>query len=153
MVSIRKLKSGNYQVQIRASGLSPVTKSFARKKDAISFVKQVEGDSELLGKPGKAASTIPTFQKWCDVYMSQYSGQDASTIGRLNWWCEFFGNKPVTKIDELMVDDGLMHNPEKDFPDRQLIATSRRCQRLLFILSGILITSVLVSQIQSGKSR
>jgi integrase len=108
MASIRKLKSGNYQVQIRLSGIPPVTRTFSRKKDASAFAKQVEGDSELLRKLGRATSAIPSFQAWCDVYMQQYSGKDPSTAGRLKWWCERLGSTPVTKIDEFMVDEGLL---------------------------------------------
>lgn len=32
MAYIRKLKSGNYQVQIRLSGLKPISKTFPTKK-------------------------------------------------------------------------------------------------------------------------
>jgi integrase len=113
MASIRKLKSGNYQVQIRIAGLPPVTKSFSKKKDATTFVKQVEGDSELQRKLGKAVAQIPRFRDWCDVYMAQYSGRDPSTVGRLDWWCGRFGNQYVTKIDEFMVDDGLVELSKK----------------------------------------
>jgi integrase len=108
MASIRKLKSGNFQVQIRLSGLPNITKSFSKKKDAVAFVKIVEGDSELQRKLGKAAPYIPLFRDWCNVYMNQYSGRDPSTAGRLDWWCEQFGEIPITKIDEFMVDDGLV---------------------------------------------
>ena len=108
MASIRKLKSGNYQVQIRRAGLSPVTKSFVKKKDALAFSRQVEGDTELQRKLGKASSLIPLFRDWCDIYMSQYAGKDPSTVGRLRWWCDRFGDKPVTEIDEFIVDDGLI---------------------------------------------
>ena len=108
MASIRKLKSGNYQVQIRLSGLPNITKSFSKKKDAFNFAKTVEGDTELQRKLGKATSHIPSFEDWCDVYMSQYSGRDPSTTGRLDWWCDQFGGLHITKIDEFMVDDGLV---------------------------------------------
>lgn len=108
MASIRKLKSGNYQVQIRLVGLPPVAKTFSKKKDATAFIKQVEGDTELQRKLGKASAQIPTFREWCDSYMAQYTGKDQSTVGRLLWWCEQFGQKPITKIDEFKVDDGLV---------------------------------------------
>ncbi len=107
MASIRKLSSGNYQVQIRVTGLPSVTRSFSKKKNATSFVRQVEGDSELLRKLGKAPAYIPTFKKLCDDYMKQYLGKDRTTVGRLNWWCEQFGETQVTKVDEFMVDEGL----------------------------------------------
>jgi len=108
MASIRKLKSGNYQVQIRLKDLSPLTKTFSKKKDAVAFIKQVEGDSELHRKLGKASALIPSFKEWCNVYMKQYTGKDPSTVGRLNWWCTQFGDMPITKIDEFTVDDCLI---------------------------------------------
>lgn len=113
MASIRKLSSGNYQVQIRLLGLPSVTKTFSKKKDANAFVKQVEGDTELQRKLGKAPSIIPVFREWVDTYMEQYSGKDHSTAGRLYWWSDQFGDIPVTKIDEFMVDDALIRLHEK----------------------------------------
>lgn len=107
MASIRKLKSNRYQVQIRLKGFEPVFRSFNTRKDALNFVKAVEADTELLRKLGKAPALIPTFSEFVSKYMAQYSGKDPSTVGRLNWWCEQFGNQPLTKIDEFMVDDGL----------------------------------------------
>ncbi|MDV6341126.1 site-specific integrase [Nitrosomonas sp. Is24] len=108
MASIRKLQSGNFQVQIRLQGLPSITKTFPKKKDAVAFSKQVEGNTELHRKLGKATALIPIFREWCNIYMAQYSGNDPSTAGRLYWWCGEFGDKPVTKIDEFMVDDGLI---------------------------------------------
>ena len=52
MASIRKLKSGNYQVQIRLIGLCPIVRSFSTKKKSQEFARQVEGDSELARKLG-----------------------------------------------------------------------------------------------------
>lgn len=108
MASLRQLKSGNWQAQIRRVGLPSVTKSFSRKKDALRFIRLVEGDTELQRKLGKAIANIPTFKELCDEYMEQYSGRDHTTVGRLKWWCAEFKNIPVTKIDEFMVDDGLL---------------------------------------------
>ncbi len=108
MASIRKLPSGNYQVQIRITGLTPVTRTFSKKKDATAFVKTVEGDSELQRKLGRATANIPSFKQLCFSYMEQYSGKDQTTVSRLDWWNKQFGDVPVTKIDEFMVDDGLM---------------------------------------------
>jgi integrase len=113
MASIRKLASGHYQVQIRAVGIPAVTRSFSTKKLAREFAIQVEGDSELARALGKAPSSIPTFSSICDIYMSNYTGRDNSTVGRLNWWKTRFGNTPITKIDEFNVDDGLLNLKSK----------------------------------------
>ena len=108
MASIRQLKSGSYQVQIRLKDFPPVTKSFRLKKDAQEFVRHVEGDTELLRKLGRVSADIPTFNKLVQMYMWQYQGRDPSTSGRINWWAEFFGDTPVTKIDAFSVDQGLL---------------------------------------------
>ena len=113
MASIRILKSGNYQAQIRLVGLPPVTKTFSRKKNATTFIKQVEGDTELQRKLGKAIASIPSFRDWCSIYMAQYSGRDNSTVGRLDWWCDQFGDKSITNVDKFIVDDGLLNLKKK----------------------------------------
>lgn len=108
MASIRKLASGNYQVQIRTVGIPAVTRSFSTKKLAREFAIKVEGDSELARALGKAPSSIPNFSSICDIYMSNYNGRDKSTVGRLNWWSTRLGNIPITKINEYSVDDRLV---------------------------------------------
>ncbi len=85
-----------------------VTKTFSKKKDAAAFIKQIEGDTELHRQLGRATAIIPMFREWYSIYMSQYSGKDPSAVGRLDWWCGQFGDSPITKIDEFMVDDGLI---------------------------------------------
>jgi len=107
-MSIRKLPSGNFRVQIRLQGLRPISRTFSKKSDAKAFDLQVRSNTELARKLGAASSNVPTFQKLVTLYMEQYTLRDYNnTIGRLSWWCKRFGNTPVTKIDEHMVDDGL----------------------------------------------
>jgi len=100
MASIRKLKSGNYQFQIRLQGLRPIVCSFCTKKKSQEFARQVEGDSELARKLGAPVIHVLTFNDLVDKYMDQYQGKDPSTIGRLNYWITRFGDKLVTQIDE-----------------------------------------------------
>ena len=108
MASIRKLKSGNYQVQIRLLGLRPIVRSFSTKKKSQEFARQVEGESELARKLGAPIIQLLTFKELVDKYISQYRGKDPSTAGRLTYWVERFGTKQVTQIDEYNVDDGLV---------------------------------------------
>ena len=107
MASIRQLKSGSYQVQVRLKDLPPVTKSFRLKKDAQEFARHVEGDTELLRKLGRVSAEIPSFRQLVHMYMLQYQGRDPSTSGRIDWWAARFGDTPVTKIDAYSVDEGL----------------------------------------------
>lgn len=108
MASIRKVVSGNYQVQIRRAGMSAITRTFPTKKLAQTFAAKVEGDSALARALGKAPAYIPEFHQLCDIYRAQYTGRDISTLGRLEWWKDRFGPLPVTKIDEFAVDDALI---------------------------------------------
>jgi integrase len=108
MASIRKLKSGSYQVQIRLLGLRPIVRSFSTKKKSQEFARQVEGDSELARKLGAPVIQSLSFNDLVDKYMAQYVGKDPSTPGRLNYWITRFDDKQVTQVDEFDVDDGLI---------------------------------------------
>jgi len=108
MATIRKRKSGNYEVQIRLSGLKPISKTFPTKTLAKQFQREVEGSTKLQQALGKPIFDTMTFTEVVDLYMELYTGRDASITGRLNFWCERFGATPITGIDELMVDDGLI---------------------------------------------
>ncbi|MCG6965253.1 MAG: hypothetical protein LJE59_01935, partial [Chromatiaceae bacterium] len=68
MASIRRLPSGSYQVQIRRAGMPAVTRSFSKKRDAESYARTGEGDSELARKLGRVSAQIPRFSVWCDTY-------------------------------------------------------------------------------------
>ena len=48
MAYIRKLPSGNFQVQVRLKGLKPITRSFSNKTLAKEFAREIEGNSELF---------------------------------------------------------------------------------------------------------
>ena len=96
-----------YQVQIRLKELHPIVRTFKRKKDASAFARTVEGDTELARKLGAPVNNILIFKDLIDLYMVQYSGRDNSVGGRLDFWIERFGEKPVTHITEEDVDDGL----------------------------------------------
>jgi integrase len=108
MASIRKLKSGNYQVQIRLFGLRPIVRSFSTKKKSQEFARQVEGDTELARKLGSPVIQSLSFKELVDKYMDQYLGKDPSTLGRLDYWIDRFGEKQVIQVDEFDVDDGLV---------------------------------------------
>ncbi len=108
MASIRKLKSGNYQVQIRLQGLLPIVRSFSTKKKSLEFARQVEGDTEIARKLGAPIVQLLTFGELVDKYMTQYRGKDPSTEGRLRYWVKRFGISQVTEVDEFDVDDGLV---------------------------------------------
>ncbi len=108
MAYIRKLKSGKYQVNIRRTGLNPITKTFPTKRLATTFQREVEGNQLLLESLGKPLPEVITFQQYVDIYLQTYTGKDPSTIGRLNHWCKVFGDKPMLKITDDIVDNALI---------------------------------------------
>jgi len=109
MAYIRKLASGNFQVQVRLKGLKPTTRSFSTKTKAKAFAREIESNSELARKMGTPVSQVITFSHLVELYITQYKGKDPNVTSRLNFWVGRFGDKPVTIIDEFMVDDGLIH--------------------------------------------
>ena len=88
IASIRKLKSDDYQVQIRLHGLRPIVHSFSTKKKSQEFARKVEGDSELDRELGAPVIQLLTFTDLVDEYMAQYQGKDPSTAGRLSYRIE-----------------------------------------------------------------
>ena len=113
MAYIRKLASGNYQVQVRLKGLKPTTRSFSNKTLAKEFAREIEGNSELARKLGALVSHVITFRQLVELYLDQYKGKDPNTLSRLNFWIGQFGDTPVNIIDEFMVDDGLIYLSKK----------------------------------------
>ena len=114
MAYIKKLKSGNFQAQIRLKGLRPITKTFSTKTKATAFARQVEGDSEFARKLGAPVIKVLSFEELIDLYMQTASFRDPSAYGRINYWRETFKGKPVNSIDEFMVDEELHKIAEKN---------------------------------------
>ena len=108
MATIRKLESGNYQVQIRLKDLRPITRTFPTKTLATKFQREVEGDIKLQLALGAPIVEKITFREVVKLYLEQNTGRDPSITGRLNYWNDRFGDKHMTTITEFMVDDGLI---------------------------------------------
>jgi integrase len=113
MAYLKKLASGNWQTQIRLKGLKPITRTFSTKTKAKEFAREIEGNSELARKMGVPTTHVITFSQLVEIYLKQFTGKDPSVFGRLKFWVDRFGDKPVTTIDEFMVDDGLVHLSKK----------------------------------------
>ena len=113
MAYIRKLSSGNFQVQVRLKGLKPISRSFSTKTLAKEFARDIEGNSELARKLGTVVTHVITFGQLVDLYLNHYTGKDPSAPGRLKFWAVQFGDIPVTLIDEFMVDEKLINLSKK----------------------------------------
>ena len=109
MATIRKRKSGKYQVQIRLSGLKPISKTFPTKTLATKYAREVEGKVQLQQSLGKPVVEKVTFLQVADLYMKQYTGKDPNITTRLNYWSKQFSNTPMESITDLMVDEGLIN--------------------------------------------
>jgi len=130
MATIRKKPSGNYEVQIRLSGLKPITKTFPTKTLATAFVREVEGNTKLQQALGKPIIEKITFLEVTDLYMEQYDKKDSENMtGRLNWWCKRLGDYPITEINQLIIDDHLITLSEK--------VTGSTCRRYKSTISAI----------------
>lgn len=107
MATIRKLKSGNYQVLIRLSGLKPITKTFPTKTLATQFQRNVEGNEKLQQSLGSVVLSSLRLSKIIELYINQYTGKDPSVIGRLNWWDKLYGTLTLNKFNSMKVREGL----------------------------------------------
>ena len=107
MAYIKKLASGNFQVQIRLKGLKPIYKTFSTKKMATDFARQVEGDSELQRKLGSPVINVLPFSEAVTLYLSQHKLRDQSAPSRILFWKQRFNDLPINLIDEFMVDEAL----------------------------------------------
>jgi len=107
MAHIKKLPSGNFQVQIRLKGLKPIYKSFSTKKMATDFARQVEGNSELQRKLGVPVVSLLSFSEAVRLYLSQMTLRDQSAPSRILYWKKRFHDLPINQIDEFMVDEAL----------------------------------------------
>ena len=130
MATIRKRPSGNYEVQIRLSGLKPIVKTFPTKTLARQFQREVEGNIKLQQALGKPIIESITFLEVSDLYMEQYTKKDArNMVSRLGWWCKKLGGCPITEITQLQVDDHLITLAEN--------VTGSTCRRYKSTISAI----------------
>jgi len=101
------LKSGNYQVQIRLSGLKSITKTFPTKTLATKFQREVEGNRKLqlaLGDPGTSGITL---SELIDEYMNQYQGKDHGLPVSLTWWKNYCGGLVVNQCTVSVIRKGI----------------------------------------------
>jgi len=85
-----------YRVFIRLRGLSPITKTFSKKKLAEDFAKWIEGDqeaAEALGGKASALMRSMSLSELIDQYVRQYSGKDQSLGSKLGRWKEHYGQR------------------------------------------------------------
>jgi integrase len=107
MAYIKKLSTGNFQVQIRLKGLKPIYKTFSTQTLAKQFARQVEGDTELQRKLGTPTAQMLLFSEAVVQYLSSTHLRDQSAPSRIAYWKDLLGDKPVNAIDEYMVDEAL----------------------------------------------
>ncbi len=107
MAYIRKLPSGKYQVQIRQTGLRPITKSFLKKKDATAFARKVEGDSKLAQALGDPVTNQNTLSELINEFLEQYTKKDSNIFARLKWWKEQYGNCTLAQFSSNEVQEGI----------------------------------------------
>lgn len=118
MATIRKLPSGNYQAIIRLTGLNPIRKTFNTKRDATTFVREVEGNAKLSNTLGNPTLCSTTLASLIDDYVAQYTGRDNAVCGkadhdgkrkggRLGWWKDEYGNRLLKDFTADTVREGI----------------------------------------------
>lgn len=68
MAYIRQLDPGIYQVQVRLTGLKPVTRLFSTKTKAKLSAREIEGNSELTRKLGMPTVQVVLIGELVEIY-------------------------------------------------------------------------------------
>lgn len=106
MATIRKLKSGRYNVQVRREGHPPVSDTFDTKGDAQKWARKIESDideGEHYGqsRTKRLSDAIDAFEKRATKIKT---ADDRSR--HLAWWREHFGTRKLFHFTADVVDQG-----------------------------------------------
>lgn len=106
MATIRKLKSGRYNVQVRREGHPPVSETFDTKGDAQKWARKIEGDIDEgkhygFSRVRTLADAIDSFEKHGN---SIKTADDRSR--HLDWWREHYGKRKLFHFTADVVDEG-----------------------------------------------
>lgn len=107
MANITKESSGKYRVLIRKKGYRAVSRTFTKKKDAEKWRDKVRGDDELLIAEGSAINRSMILAELIDEYIEQWQGRDKTTMARLAWWKDQYGQMIVGAISRKLINDTL----------------------------------------------
>lgn len=98
MPTIRKLKSGRVNVQVRREGHPPLSATFATATEAKAWARKIEGDIDTgkhfgLSKIKRLCDAIDRFIK----HPTDIKTTDDRT-SRLNWWKEHYGDVKLARF-------------------------------------------------------
>ena len=128
MATLRKLRSGKWQVVIRLKNLKPQYKTFHTKRDASRWATLIEYEVQLplakikspprpldLNELSEYATNgslscliAPLFEDWIDIFLETSCHKDKSMKGRLCYWKSRFRGFIVTQITPDMVEQELL---------------------------------------------
>jgi integrase len=114
MATFTRLASGNWRAQVRRVGQRPIGKTFAKKADAVTWSRLMEGDEEAIAGFPNAEARRRTVAQAIDDYMLGYRGRDTAIIKRLSWWREQYGTTLLTDFTQAKIKDGLRDLARQD---------------------------------------
>jgi len=109
VATITKIERKNgfaYRVQIRRNG-KYISRTFARKRDADAFARQIEGNMEAHKALLNPELRENTLGRLIDRYVGVWPGKDGSTIARLAWWRDNYGRRALAEVDNDTVREAL----------------------------------------------
>jgi integrase len=106
MATIRKLKSGRLNVQVRRDGHPPLSATFPNVTEAKAWARKIEGDIDQGKHYG--FSRVRTLADAIDTFTAgKTTIKTADDRNRhLAWWRESFGNRKLFHFTADTVDDG-----------------------------------------------
>lgn len=105
MATIRKLKSGRYNVQVRREGHPPLSGTFPNRTEAKAWARKIEGDIDQGKHYGY--SRVRTLADAIDAFTkTKTTIKTADDRNRhLAWWREAFGNRKLFHFTGDVVED------------------------------------------------
>jgi integrase len=110
MATITKVarKTGDaYKAVIRLRGIKPFSKTFRRKTDARAWAERMERNIEEARIHGNDHARTLTLKELVREYIDQYTGNNHSVYGCLEWWVREYGDLKLTEITRQTVRDGI----------------------------------------------
>lgn len=106
MASIYRNRS-KWRAQIRLPGRRPISKVFTTKKEALAWVREMEGNQDRIDSFPNAEARRRTINDAINWYMAEYTGKDHSLVGRLSWWNDQLGPLMLAAITTARIKDCL----------------------------------------------
>mgnify|MGYP000636789254 CR=1 FL=1 len=131
MATIHKMhraKGNVYRVLIRKKGFKTITKVFDKKREAVDFAQQIEGDRKKHLSYSNSTSLKLTLSEVIDLYLSlKYKNtRPQEQEHKLQYWSDTIGYIQITDITKTDIANSLTTLPENNQRTRYLSNTERK---------------------------